>query len=154
MRPICCSRLVSSFYMLRRSLHLLCHTYWNMRGGVNAGHTEHKIEWLCYIAVTSRASLSLKSPATRTFLQQFVFVDIITLLTICEGNPPVAGGFPSQRASNEESVSMSWRHHGSHSYPQQEPNIFLCSGIPHRNHQSAIMSSIMTARIRAAIHTS
>ena len=34
------------------------------------------------------------------------------LLPLCEGNPPVTGGFPSQRASNEESVSMSWRHHG------------------------------------------
>ena len=31
------------------------------------------------------------------------------LLVIYEGNPPV--GFPSQRASNAEGVSMSWRHH-------------------------------------------
>ena len=30
---------------------------------------------------------------------------------ICSGNPPVIGGFPSQRASDAESVSMSWRHH-------------------------------------------
>ena len=28
------------------------------------------------------------------------------------GNPPVTGGFPSQRASNVENVSISWRHHG------------------------------------------
>ena len=27
-----------------------------------------------------------------------------TLLTICEGNPPVTGGFPSQRASNVDNV--------------------------------------------------
>ena len=33
------------------------------------------------------------------------------LLTLCEGNPPVTGGFPSQKASNVESVSMPWRHH-------------------------------------------
>ena len=33
------------------------------------------------------------------------------LLTLCEGNPLVTGGFPSQRASNVESVSMSWSHH-------------------------------------------
>ena len=32
------------------------------------------------------------------------------LQALCEGNPPVTGGFPSQRASNTESVSMSWRH--------------------------------------------
>ena len=124
MLPISYSRLVSSFYMLTGySLHLLYHTYWNMRGGVNAGHTEQKIEWLCHIAVTSRAPLGLKSPATRSFLQQFVLANIITLLTICEGNPPVAGGFPSQRASNEETISMSWRYH--------EPSIF-------RHHRSSL----------------
>ena len=34
-----------------------------------------------------------------------------TLLALCEGKPPVTGGFPSQRASNAESVSMSCHHH-------------------------------------------
>ena len=29
-----------------------------------------------------------------------------------EGNPPMIGGFPSQRASNVESVYTSWSHHG------------------------------------------
>ena len=33
------------------------------------------------------------------------------LLVLCEGNPPVTGGFPSQRACNSESISMPWRHH-------------------------------------------
>ena len=33
-----------------------------------------------------------------------------TLLAICEGNPPVNGWFPSQRASQAEIVSKSWRH--------------------------------------------
>ena len=28
------------------------------------------------------------------------------LLALCEGNPPVTGGFPSQRASNMESIFM------------------------------------------------
>ena len=31
-------------------------------------------------------------------------------LAFCERNPPVTGGFPSQRAINAENVSMSWRH--------------------------------------------
>ena len=31
---------------------------------------------------------------------------------LCEGNPPVIGGFPSQRASIAENVSIRWRHHG------------------------------------------
>ena len=31
-----------------------------------------------------------------------------TLLALCEGNPPLTGGFPSQRASNVEIILMSW----------------------------------------------
>ena len=31
---------------------------------------------------------------------------------LCEGNPPVTGGFPSQSASNAENASISWRHDG------------------------------------------
>ena len=30
---------------------------------------------------------------------------------LCEGIPPVTGGFLSQRASNAENVSIWWRHH-------------------------------------------
>ena len=30
---------------------------------------------------------------------------------LCKGNPPVTSGFPSQRASNTENVSIWWRHH-------------------------------------------
>ena len=30
---------------------------------------------------------------------------------ICEGNPAVTGGFPSQRSNNAENVSIWWRHH-------------------------------------------
>ena len=31
---------------------------------------------------------------------------------LCEGNSPVTGEFPEQRASNAECVSIWWRHHG------------------------------------------
>ena len=30
---------------------------------------------------------------------------------LCDGNPPVTSGFPSQRVSNTENVSIWWRHH-------------------------------------------
>ena len=30
----------------------------------------------------------------------------------CEGNSPVTGEFPAQRASNAENVSILWRHYG------------------------------------------
>ena len=32
---------------------------------------------------------------------------------LCDGNPPVTGEFPPQKASNAENVSIWWRHHGS-----------------------------------------
>ena len=35
------------------------------------------------------------------------------LLVLCEGNKPVTGGFPSQRAINVESVYILWHHHDS-----------------------------------------
>ena len=35
----------------------------------------------------------------------------LTLLALCEGKPPVTNGFPSQRASDAEKVSISWRLH-------------------------------------------
>ena len=31
---------------------------------------------------------------------------------LCEGNSPVTGEFPAQRASKTENVSIWWRHHG------------------------------------------
>ena len=30
---------------------------------------------------------------------------------LCEGNSPVTGEFPAQRANNAENVSIWWRHH-------------------------------------------
>ena len=44
------------------------------------------------------------------------------LLALCEGNPPVTGGFPSQRASKGK-PSMMWRHHDEHIYNQ--PHIII-----------------------------
>ena len=34
------------------------------------------------------------------------------LVALCGGNPAVTSGFPAQRASNGESVSLSWHHGG------------------------------------------
>ena len=35
---------------------------------------------------------------------------------LCAGNSPVTGEFPAQSASNEENVSIWWRHHGTHTF--------------------------------------
>ena len=45
---------------------------------------------------------------------------------ICEGNPPVTDGFPSQRASNAENFSIWWRHHAQH-FTRYSICVFLCS---------------------------
>ena len=37
--------------------------------------------------------------------------DTPILSAVCEGRPSLAGGFSSQRTSNAETTSMSWRHH-------------------------------------------
>ena len=44
------------------------------------------------------------------FVQQLVFSTLIkkASLALCGRNPPLTGGFPSQRASNVERVSISW----------------------------------------------
>ena len=38
---------------------------------------------------------------------------------LCEGNSGVTGEFPTQRASNAESVSIWWRHHIAVSFPNE-----------------------------------
>ena len=38
------------------------------------------------------------------------------MLALCVGNPPVTGGFPSQRATNVKSMPMTWLPHDSKSY--------------------------------------
>ena len=58
----------------------------------------------------------LKSPASRLCTQPFVQAQNkesikLRVTGFCEGNPPVAGEIPAQRASNAEIVSIWWRHH-------------------------------------------
>ena len=36
----------------------------------------------------------------------------LRVTSLCEGNSPVTGEFPAQRASNAENVPIWWRHHG------------------------------------------
>ena len=49
---------------------------------------------------------------------------------LCKGNPPVTGWFPSQRTSNAENVSISWRHYDTVHYWYLAVIILQC--IPNR----------------------
>ena len=64
---------------------------------------------------------------------------------LCEGNSPVTGEFPSQRASNAENVSIWWRHHvkGWYSYPSSR--IIKC-----HSHRQAIHDIVTITKVRTA----
>ena len=70
--------------------------------------------WQVFITLTSRDWYGLETLATRMLVQQLAGLwtkehQSSAFLPLLEGNPPVIGGFPSQRASNVESVCMKWR---------------------------------------------
>ena len=45
---------------------------------------------------------------------------------LCEGNSPMTGEFPTQRASNEENLSIWWRHYDW----QKKPHITITAAVP------------------------
>ena len=54
----------------------------------------------------------LKSSASRLFAQaQIKETSKLRVTGLCGGKPPLPGGFPSQRASDAENVSIWWRYH-------------------------------------------
>ena len=53
----------------------------------------------------------LKCLLHRLFRRRSKKTSKLRVTGLCEGNPPVTGGFPSQRASNAEMASIWWRHH-------------------------------------------
>ena len=52
---------------------------------------------------------------------------------LCEGNPPVPGGFPSQRASNTENIFIRWRHHDNHTNTQRNRTLSIFNRISNHN---------------------
>ena len=49
----------------------------------------------------------------RLFWRRWMKISKLGVTGLCEGNPPVTSGFPSQGASKAENVSIWLRHHGS-----------------------------------------
>ena len=92
--------------------HLVTITHW--------WHSIHKdlhlafmISLITYtnIEVTS-ALLHFISPDTWLFIQGlFRKHESFILMALCEGNPAVTSGFPTQRASDLVCISISWCHH-------------------------------------------
>ena len=70
---------------------------------------------------------------------------------LCEGNPPVTGGFLSQRPSNSENVSIWWLHHATVSSDSSAsrfgwmiPNLFRISRYDQADVISPYWSSSLT----------
>ena len=60
----------------------------------------------------------------RLFMSRSKKTSKLRVTGLCEGNSPVTGEFPAQRASNAENVSIWWRHHIMYIYfrsPQHNP---------------------------------
>ena len=47
----------------------------------------------------------------RLFRRRSMKISKLRVTGLCEGNSPVTGEFPSQRAINAENISIWWRHH-------------------------------------------
>ena len=45
----------------------------------------------------------------------------------CEGNSPVTGEFPTEKASNAENVFISWRHHDTPDIPWSSYQMKFCA---------------------------
>ena len=67
---------------------------------------------------------------SRLFRRRSKKTSKLRLTGLCGGNSPVAGGFPSQRASFAENVSICWRHAGITPTPTPIPRDDMSSQWP------------------------
>ena len=63
----------------------------------------------------------------RLFRRRSKKTSTLRVTGLCEGNSPVTGEFPSQRASNAENVPIWWRH--------DEPMVYINHHMNHDNYQ-------------------
>ena len=80
---------------LRFALLLLCEMIWS-----------HYSDIIWVLRQLNSAAIQLFGQSTKSKHQSSA------LLTLCEENRPVTGGFPTQRANNAESISISLHDHG------------------------------------------
>ena len=88
-------------------------------------YTTRDVKMRCVPGVTRHAVYTLQwshnehdgvSPSSWLFIQPFIQAQVkekklkLRVTGLCEGNSPVTGEFPAQRASNAENISIWWRH--------------------------------------------
>ena len=78
---------------------------------VHPNNHAHTLRW----RHNGRDSVSNQQPhdclVNRLFGRRSKKTSKLRVTGLCEGNSPVTGEFPAQRASNAENVSIWWRHH-------------------------------------------
>ena len=84
----------------------------------------------------------------------------LCVTALCEGNSPVTGEFPAQRASNAENVSIWWRHHVLYVYAFYFPGLMgpstllIClSFLDHRQPVLAIICLLTTFALTGCYRT-
>ena len=83
-------------------LYLICVIHWlqwrhDGRGGISNDQTHH-----CWLS--------------RLFRSRWKKTSKLCVTGLCDGNSPVTGDLPAQRASKAKNVFIWWRHHGIHAF--------------------------------------
>ena len=94
----------------------------------------------------------LKSPASQLFAQPFVQAQIKQNIKATRDWPPVTGGFPSQRLSNAENVSIWWRHHEISSALNYWVNSLRPSDAIWRHRSGSTLAQVMACCLTAPSH--
>ena len=72
--------------------------------------TIHTLQWRHYERHGFSDCRHLDCLLKRLFRRTSKKISKLRVTGLCEGNPPVTGGFPSQRANNAEDIFIWWRH--------------------------------------------
>ena len=95
-------------------MDVITHPCLNLKGGfglTDAAFTLYTLQW----RHDKRNGVSnhhrLDYLLNRLFRRRSKKTSKLCVTGLCEGNPPVTTGVPSQRTSNMENVSIWWRHH-------------------------------------------
>ena len=78
----------------------------------SGGHTMVIIRYALQWRNNGRSGFSNHQPHDCLYRCRSKKTSKLRVTGICEGNSPVTGEFPAQKASNAENFSIWWRHHG------------------------------------------
>ena len=101
----------SVWYIMSQKFFCLIHQFELFYFNGKIARRKYNFQTLILIV---RARWRLKSPALWLFIQfsrSSMTTSKLRVTGLCEGNSPVIGECPAQRASNAENVSIWWRHH-------------------------------------------